>query len=84
MLGYGAWGLQSYFADVERAEDNGLLVDSNKHYGGALYVVSGLAVGVTSYLLFVRKPKPDGADTAGVQRALEPLAAQVESAWGSY
>ena len=84
MLGYGAWGLQSYFADVERAEDNGLLVDSNKHYGGALYVVSGLAVGVTSYLLFVRKPKPDGADTAGVQSALEPLAVRREAAWGSY
>ena len=64
LAGYGAWGLQSYFADLDRAEREGLIADTNKHYGGALYLASGLAIGVSSYLLLVRDSKPDAGAVA--------------------
>ena len=64
LAGYGAWGLQGYFADLDYAEKNGLIADTNKHYGGALYLASGLAIGVSSYLLLVRDSKPDAGATA--------------------
>lgn len=42
--------------------NNGLVpggaIDTNKHWGGALYLVSGLAVSTVSYLMFVRSPSP--------------------------
>jgi hypothetical protein len=66
---YGVWGIQSYFADQEKAQRDGLIVDSNKHYGGAAYLVSGLAVGLASYWLLLREPgEPEASTTA----ALEP------------
>ncbi|HAN32563.1 MAG TPA: hypothetical protein DCQ06_13285 [Myxococcales bacterium] len=43
-----------------------MLLDSNKHYGGALYIASGLAMGISSYLLFVRKPR---SNTPAADRA---------------
>ena len=79
LAGYGAWGIASYFSDQSEADDNlaqataadlknGLVprgaLDTNKHWGGALYLVSGLAVGTVSYLLFVRSPAPAASDSA--------------------
>ena len=62
MAGYGAWGIQSYFADQTYAQENKLIVaDTNKHYGCALYLASGLAIGVTSWLLFLRSPDEEAA-----------------------
>jgi len=40
------------------------VADTNKHYGGALYLASGLAIGVTSWLLFLRSPDDEAASTA--------------------
>ncbi len=56
MAGYGTWGIASYFSDLETAKQNGQIAQTNKHYGGALYLASGLAIGITSWLLFVREP----------------------------
>lgn len=65
LAGYGAWGIQSYFADQTYAQENKLIVaDTNKHYGGALYLASGLAIGVTSWLLFLRSPDDEAASSA--------------------
>ncbi|MCO4760552.1 MAG: hypothetical protein KC502_03565 [Myxococcales bacterium] len=61
MAGYGTWGVLSYFSDQEHAKQNGLIADTNKHYGGALYMASGLAIGISSYLLFARDAKTDTA-----------------------
>ncbi len=78
LASYGAWGLQSYFADIEKAENQGLIADTNKHYGGALYLASGLAIGVTSYLLFVREPASDAGDTALAPVLGAPVGARAE------
>lgn len=62
LAGYGAWGIQSYFADQTYAQEHKLIVaDTNKHYGGALYLASGLAIGVTSWLLFLRSPDEEAS-----------------------
>ncbi len=80
MAGYGAWGIASYFSDQSQADDNlekatsadlvnnmvpGGAIDTNKHWGGALYLMSGLAVSTVSYLMFVRNPPSDASATAG-------------------
>ena len=57
---------------------NGLVpdggVDTNKHWGGALYLVSGLAVSTVSYLMFVRSPA--AASSASAWRWSEPSSAE--------
>ena len=72
LAGYGVWGLQSYFADMERAEKAGLIADTNKHYGGALYLASGLAISATSYLLFVHDSTASSDATALAPEATSP------------
>ncbi len=64
MAGYGTWGIASYFSDLEKAKQNGQIAQTNKHYGGALFLASGLAVGVTSWLLFVREPAAEESAAA--------------------
>ncbi len=79
VAGYGVWGIASYFSDASQADDNlknataadlinGMVpeggIDTNKHWGGALYLVSGLAVSTVSYLFFVRKPAADSSSAA--------------------
>jgi len=70
LASYGIWGITSYFSEVAEAEANlnavnakvdpntGLVpgggVRSNKHYGGAAYLLGGVAVGVVSYYLWLR------------------------------
>lgn len=76
MAGYGVWGIASYFSDTAIADERlnaanpdktpeGLVrgggVDTNKHWGGALYMASGVAVGVASYLFLLREPSSDSA-----------------------
>ncbi len=55
VAGYGAWGLGSYIVELQ---DVGVTVgevkSTNKHYGGALYLVSGLAAGFASYWFLLR------------------------------
>ncbi len=69
LASYGIWGITSYFSDVAEADANlntinakvdpntGLVrgggVRSNKHYGGAAYLLGGVAVGVVSYYLWL-------------------------------
>lgn len=72
IAGYGAWGLGSYFGDVARADREGLVLETNKHYGGALYLASGIGMGLASYLFLVRGSKDEGEDTAALLRSLEP------------
>lgn len=66
LAGYGVWGIQSYFSDLDFAKANGKIANTNKHYGGAVYLASGVAVGLASWWLLLRD---DGAapsrDTAG-------------------
>lgn len=72
LAAYGVVGIQGYFADVAHAEEQGLIVQStNKHYGGALYLASGLAVGVASWLLLLRDPGSSGGEAQALAPATD-------------
>lgn len=66
LASYGVWGIQSYFADQEKAQREGLIADGNKGYGGALYLASGVAVGLASYWLLLREPSTEAEPTASL------------------
>lgn len=66
LASYGVWGIQSYFADQEKAQREGLIADGNKGYGGALYLASGVAVGLASYWLLLREPSGEAAASASL------------------
>lgn len=58
MLGYGAWGVGSYYA-VDKSDPRGV-VSSNKPWLGSIYALGGIAAGVASYLFLVREPSDHG------------------------
>lgn len=73
LMGYGAWGLSSYYL-VDKQDARGVET-SNKAWLGTVYTVGGIAAGVASYLFLVRDHGP--AQTAS---ATDPVAPDVRSA----
>lgn len=70
LLGYGAYGIGSYlFVDLAdpRVVAGTHTISTSKHWGGALYAVSGIATGLVSYLMFVREPAAPAAAAAVLQ-----------------
>lgn len=60
LAGAGGFLLQSYFADVEKAERENLRLQTNKHAYAATFLVTGIAGGLASYWFLVRdKPEQD-------------------------
>jgi hypothetical protein len=64
ILGYGAWGVGSYYA-VDKSDPRGV-VSSNKPWLGSIYALGGVAAGVASYLFLVRDRPESSASAAPV------------------
>lgn len=77
LAGLGGYHINGYFGDVARTEGGDkehYVASSDRAYGGTAFLVSGLAIGVTSYLLFVREPPPTGpGSTASGTPRSQPL-----------
>jgi|GEM_PF-3257836 len=64
LAGLGGYHIQQYL-DVSSDVPPGFVATKGQMYGGTAFLVSGLAISVGSYLLFVREPAADGDATAG-------------------
>jgi len=74
LAGLGTYHINGYFADVAQTEVGGKwqghIASMDRAYGGTAFLVSGVAIGVTSYLLLLREP--GSGDTAAL--SLQPQA----------
>ena len=66
LAGLGSYHIGGYFDDATYAESNGLIASKDRAYGGTAFLVSGVALGLTSYLLWIREPSSAATVWPGV------------------